>query len=177
MTATVSDTVTCPYCGAEVIKGSDACASCGQSLWEMMLPEWAVNISESHFTLPISAIRLSQPVTVPATATVGQTIAAMADNPLGAAVIVDGSKIAGVFTDRDVLSKVAASSTSMDAPISEYMTPDPAVLRDDDTMATALHKMGAGGFRHIPLTRDGELVAMVTARDILSWLLSRYFDE
>jgi hypothetical protein len=36
--------------------------------------------------------------------------------------------------------------------------------------------MGAGGFRHIPLTRDGELVAIVTARDVLQWVLTCYFD-
>jgi CBS domain-containing protein len=57
------------------------------------------------------------------------------------------------------------------------MTHDPVVLRDDDLMATALHKMGTGGFRHIPLVRDGELVAIITARDVVSWLLGHYFGD
>jgi CBS domain-containing protein len=56
------------------------------------------------------------------------------------------------------------------------MTPDPVVLREDDTMAFALNKMGDGGFRHVPVVRDGELVGMITVRDIMNWVLGRYFD-
>jgi len=50
------------------------------------------------------------------------------------------------------------------------------VLRDDDTMAMALNKMGDGGFRHIPIVRGGELVGMITARDVMGWVLGKYFD-
>jgi CBS domain-containing protein len=56
------------------------------------------------------------------------------------------------------------------------MTPDPVVLRDDDTMAMALNKMGDGGFRHIPIVKSGELVGIITARDVMSWVLGKYFD-
>jgi CBS domain-containing protein len=56
------------------------------------------------------------------------------------------------------------------------MTPDPVVLRVDDSMAVALNKMGVGGFRHVPVTRDGTLVGLVTARDLMSWVMGRFFD-
>ena len=49
-------------------------------------------------------------------------------------------------------------------------------MRDGDTVAMALNKMGDGGFRHIPLTRDGVLSAMVNGRDVMTWIMSRYFD-
>jgi CBS domain-containing protein len=43
-------------------------------------------------------------------------------------------------------------------------------------MAAALNKMGDGGFRHIPMLHDGNLAGIVTGRDVLQWLLGRYFD-
>jgi CBS domain-containing protein len=173
----VTNIISCPYCGADVIRGSDDCDNCGQSLVGLLITETALNISESHFSVPISAIRLSRPVVVSTGVSLREAIDAMKGDAAGAAVIVDGRRVAGIITDRDILRRVAAGSASLDEPVTAYMTPDPVVLRDDDTMATALHKMGAGGFRHIPLTRDGELVAMVTARDIVTWLLARYFDD
>jgi CBS domain-containing protein len=173
----VINIISCPYCGADVIRGTDNCDNCGQSLVGLLIPETALSISESHFSVPISAIRVSRPVILTPGASLREAVAAMKGDASGAAVVVDNGRVAGIITDRDILRRVAAGSASLDQPVTGYMTPDPVVLRDDDTMATALHKMGAGGFRHIPLTRDGELVAMVTARDIVTWLLARYFDD
>jgi CBS domain-containing protein len=176
VTAVVSNIVSCPYCGADVIEGSDSCASCGQSLWELPLPGWALETNESQFAVPISALRTSRPLTVRPDMPIAEVLRAIAHDASGAAVVVDGDRVVGIFTDRDVLLKVAGAG-SHTGPVSDYMTADPVVLRDDDLMATALHKMGSGGFRHIPLTRDGRLVSIVTARDIVTWLLGRYFDE
>ena len=50
------------------------------------------------------------------------------------------------------------------------MTPDPVVLRHDDPVALAIHKMAVGGFRHIPLMRDGRAAGVVTARDVFRHL-------
>ena len=46
--------------------------------------------------------------------------------------------------------KVAGKGLSASA-VREFMTPDPVVLRPDDTLAVAIHKMAVGGFRHIPV--------------------------
>ena len=46
------------------------------------------------------------------------------------------------------------------------MTPDPVVLRHDDPIAVAIHKMAVGGFRHIPIVEDGRPTGVVTARDV-----------
>ena len=121
-------------------------------------------------------MRLSKPRTVSPQASVREAIAAMKDDPLGAVVVTQDGAVAGIFTERDVLKRIAGQPQLLDGPVSAYMTADPVVLRDDDLMAVALNKMGDGGFRHIPITRDGQLVGMVTARDVMAWVLGRYFD-
>jgi CBS domain-containing protein len=50
------------------------------------------------------------------------------------------------------------------------MTPDPVVLRQDDPVAVAIHKMAVGGFRHVPIVDDGVPIGVVSARDVFRHL-------
>jgi CBS domain-containing protein len=55
--------------------------------------------------------------------------------------------------------------------MSQVMTRDPVVLRFDDSVAVAIHKMAVGGFRHIPLVDGGRATGIVSARDLFRYLL------
>ena len=171
------DIISCPFCGSDVIRGSDTCDSCGRELSGTMDSETTLDIADSHFAVPLSSVRVSKATLILTSATVAEAVAAVAGDVGGAAIVLDGQKVAGIFTERDVLRKVAGANIDMSARVSDYMTADPVLLREDDLVATALHKMGSGNFRHIPLVRgDGQLVGVVTARDIMNWLLTRYFE-
>ena len=54
--------------------------------------------------------------------------------------------------------------------VGDLMTPDPVVLRHDDPIAIAIHKMAVGGFRHIPILDGGRPTGVVTARDVFHHL-------
>jgi len=168
--------VVCPSCGSENIEGVDSCEHCTMDLRSIDVPESSQVVSGSDLTLPVLSARISRPRTVRIEVSVRDAIAAMREDPSGAVIIMDGGRVAGIFTDRDVLTRVAGRPGVMDDPVANHMTPDPVVLREDDMMAFALNKMGDGGFRHMPVVRDGELVGMVTVRDIMNWVLGRYFD-
>lgn len=176
MVAKQENIVICPSCGAENIEGADTCERCMSDLRSIDIPETTQIVSESDLLIPISSVRMTRPRIVAPTQTVRDAIQAMKDDPTGAVVVVAGGKTVGILTDRDVLKKAAARDGVMDEPVEVYMTHDPVVLREDATMAYALNKMGDGGFRHIPVTRDGELVGMITVRDVMNWVLGRYFD-
>ncbi|MFN8618654.1 MAG: CBS domain-containing protein [Dehalococcoidia bacterium] len=176
MVAKQENIVICPSCGAENIEGADNCERCLSDLRSIDVPETTQVVSESDLIIPISSVRMTKPRVVAPTQTVREAVATMKDDPTGAVVVVSEGKTVGIFTDRDVLKKVAAKAGALDEQVGRYMTPDPVVLREDDTMAYALNKMGDGGFRHIPVTRDGELVGMITVRDVINWVLGRYFD-
>lgn len=168
--------VVCPSCGTENIEGVDTCEHCTMDLRSIDVPESSQVVSDSDLTMPVSSVRLSRPHTVLATQTVREAIATMKSDPTAAVVVMDGTTVAGIFTDRDVLTRVAGRPGVMDEPVARYMTADPVVMRDDDMMAFALNKMGDGGFRHMPVMHDGELVGMITVRDVMNWVLGRYFD-
>jgi CBS domain-containing protein len=168
--------VICPSCGAENIEGADTCERCTMDLRSIDVPESVQVASESDLNISISSVRMTRPRTVTPLQSVREAIVEMKADPTGAVVVLDGSNVAGIFTDRDILKRAAGKPGVLDQPILNYMTKDPVVLREDDTMAHALNKMGDGGFRHIPVVRGTELVGMITVRDIMNWVLGRYFD-
>ncbi|MGH7224104.1 MAG: CBS domain-containing protein, partial [Gemmataceae bacterium] len=52
-------------------------------------------------------------------------------------------------------------------PIQDFMTADPETVRPTDTLAFALHKMDVGGYRHLPVLKDGQLLGIISVRDML----------
>jgi len=167
--------IVCPGCGHLNIEGFDECENCLSDLRTVDVPVTAQPETESHLSGPLCDVKLSAPLMVSPETTVRAVIAAMQDHGTTAAVVVESGALRGIFTDRDVLKRVALQDLPVETPISEVMTPDPVALRETDSMAVALNKMGTGGFRHIPLLRDGEVVSMLTARDALRWVMGWYF--
>jgi CBS domain-containing protein len=98
--------------------------------------------------------------------TVGEAISLMAQNRIGSALIMEGGRLIGIFTERDT---VRAISHSHDAPaheISSWMTRDPKTVGPDVEVDDALRTMLDNGFRHLPVVERGEVVGMVSMRDL-----------
>lgn len=93
----------------------------------------------------------------------------MAEKKIGALLLVDDNRIAGIFTERDALNKVLADGLDADSTrVSLVMVKDPQTIRADKPLAYALQFMADGGFRHVPVVdADGTPLGMVSARDAL----------
>jgi len=114
------------------------------------------------------------PITLAPQDSVGQAIQIMQDKRIGALVIVEDERPVGMFTERDVLSKVVGRITDFKSVrIKELMTPNPICLRIDDKIAYALNQMTVGGFRHIPIIDlHGRATGIISVRDIADFLAS-----
>lgn len=166
--------VICPNCGFENIEGTDSCENCQSDLRSLDVPVTAQQSSESELTLPLAEVQLSRPVTIESGASLKEALDLMHSAGTEALVVIDAGVIRGIFTERDILKRVAGQALPPDTPITSVMTRDPVVLRETDSMAVAMNKMGVGGFRHIPLARGDDVIAMVTVRDVLKWVLGQY---
>jgi CBS domain-containing protein len=90
---------------------------------------------------------------------------------------MDGARLAGIFTERDVLNRVSPDRSALDQPVSQHMTANPMVLRINDSIAYALHAMSVNGYRHLPVVdEDGHAVSIISARDVLRLLAVRFAD-
>ena len=80
--------------------------------------------------------------------------------------------MAGIFTERDAMLKLAGKPLE-GVRVGDAMTGDPVILRPDDTVAVAIHKMAVGGFRHIPLVDDrGTATGIIAAVDLFHHVLA-----
>ncbi len=159
----------CPHCGDDNLPGSEQCANCQHDLTQLDLPTAQDRVESSLMGDPVRALRPRTPVTLPQTATVGKAIETMLANNLGALLVVDeAGRLVGIFSERDLLTKVAGIHADYaERPVREFMTADPETVREDDTLAFALHKMDVGGYRHVPLVKGGQPVGVLSVRDML----------
>ena len=120
------------------------------------------------------AIRELEPktaVAVSETTSIEEAIRLMVDRDIGAVLVVKDGRVAGIFTERDVLRRVVLSGVDRVRPVVEVMTGGPETLEADDAIAFALNLMVVGGFRHVPLVNDdGTLEGMVSVRDVVEFI-------
>ena len=129
---------------------------------------------------PLHELPELQPVVcLPSTAKVSEAIESMAGERVGIILIVDDGVLVWVFSERDVLLKVAASGINIsETAVADLMTVNPQTLRPEDELVYALNLMSVGGFRHVPIVNDnGQPVAVVSMRDIVEYIVSLYPDE
>src|SRR5205823_10520305 len=100
---------------------------------------------------------------------VRQALQLMLGDNLGALLVVDDhGRLIGVFSERDLLMRVTPlPEPNLDLPVRRFMTPNPETVTPGDTLAFALHKMDVGGYRHLPVLKDGLPVGVVSVRDML----------
>ena len=93
----------------------------------------------------------------------------MAEKKIGALLVVEGNRIAGIFTERDALNKVLAGGMNPDTTtLAQVMVSHPLTIREDKPLAYALYMMAEGGFRHVPVVdAEGVPLGMVSSRDAL----------
>lgn len=115
-----------------------------------------------------SIIRRRTLVAQPPTATVREAATMMADRGVGAVPVVQGRNLIGIFTERDILTRVVARGRSVERTrLQEVMTRRPETVATDCPIIEALDVMIVGGFRHLPVVRAGEVVGVISLRDIL----------
>jgi CBS domain-containing protein len=166
--------ILCPYCEAENIEGTDECQACGEALTELSRRIPSSSLEADLLRDRIERLWPKSPSTVTPDTPVAKVLKKMVDERIGCVMVVDGGKLAGIFSERDALMKLNTDAPKfLTHPISNFMTPDPVTLETNDKIAYALHKMNLGGYRHVPILFHGKLVGVISIRDILQYLTER----
>ena len=130
--------------------------------------------------LPIRSLpTLKQPVCVKPSTTVREAIEAMNQHRVGCVLVEERQMLTGVFSERDVLTKLATCNANLDTTlVADVMTADPECLTLDDGVVYALNKMSVGGFRHVPLIdAEGRPTGVVSMRDIVDFIVDLFPSE
>lgn len=159
----------CPNCGHDNVPGEEQCENCHNDLTQLDQPVAQDRVERSLMEDPVTVLRPQPPVMLPPSATVAEAMRTMLERNIGAVLIVgDDGKVAGIFSERDLLTKVAGLIDDYAGrPVSELMTPAPLTVRPTDTLAFLLHQMDGGGYRHLPVIDGARPVGMISVRDML----------
>jgi CBS domain-containing protein len=104
---------------------------------------------------------------------IAQAAAAMVAAGVGSAVIMQGSFLAGILTERDVLRAAASGQDLRSSPVADWMTADPQSASPDGAAEDAAQIMLLHGFRHLPVVEGRQVCGVVSLRDLFAARIRR----
>lgn len=126
---------------------------------------------------PVSELMAENPLVVDADATVVAAVNAMNERRTGCVLAQQGGKLAGIFTERDVLRKVIFRDGDRSMKVEAVMTKNPETLPPGASVAYALNKMSVDGYRHIPIVdKAGKAIGVLSVKDIVNFVVEFFPD-
>ena len=107
-----------------------------------------------------------------------QTVQAMVEKNIGAVPVLHNGKLVGIFSERDLMQRVVAESRDARSTcLAEVMTDDPLTINMNEDLESCMALMRRHNFRHLPVCHEGQLIGIVSLRDILLHDLNEKDDE
>jgi len=122
--------------------------------------------------VPVGDVMTVRVVSVAPDTTVQEAITRMLEEGIGAVAVCDGTRLVGIFTERDVLRIAGEGPARFDAlTIETVMTPRPLTISPEDDILEAAALMAAKRIRHLPVCQGEFLVGMIGIRDLMGRLV------
>jgi CBS domain-containing protein len=134
-----------------------------------------MQIEERVRVVEVVALAVDPPVVVDAATPLRDVLRRMRDEKSGCALVTRDERLAGIVTERDVVTRVAGVHGVLDGPVAEVMTSDPEHIRPRDRLSTAVRLMRRRGYRHVPVVDDdGRVLGCVRHEDVVGYLAEVY---
>ena len=97
-----------------------------------------------------------------------ETVQIMVERNIGAVPVTHNGKLVGIFSERDLMSRVVAEGRDPRSTcLAEVMTDDPVTISMNEELESCMALMRRHNFRHLPVCHEGHLIGMISLRDIL----------
>ena len=106
-----------------------------------------------------------------------QAIEVMKRDEGGCAIVCEGERVVGIFTERDLLSRIIGEEVDMNTPVGNWMSPVVSTLTLEASIGDAVSLMNEKSFRNIPLVKDEQLVGSISVFDVILYLAESYPKE
>ena len=124
-------------------------------------------VAETGKSRTVADIMSRPVVTVNGDDKMAEAAATMGERRVGSVVAVEGTRPVGILTERDLVRFTASGGDAGTALVSEWMTSSPDSVAPDVDVTQAFASLSEHGYRHIPVVDDGELVGIVSMRDLM----------
>jgi CBS domain-containing protein len=124
---------------------------------------------------PVSRLEPTPPREVERSARVSDAVEVMRRDNVGCVLVCEAGKLVGLFTERDLMTRVLAVGKPLDLPVADFMTPDPETVSPKDPIRLAVRKMNAGGRRHLPVVDDDRRpLGVLSVKRVVRYLVEHY---
>jgi CBS domain-containing protein len=107
--------------------------------------------------------------------TVADAVALMRENRVGCVLVIEAGRLAGIFTERDLMRRVLAAGKPLTLPVIEVMTARPVVVHLKQPIRIAVQHMQEGGYRHLPVVdENGHAVGILSVKRIIRYLVEHF---
>jgi len=123
----------------------------------------------------VSRLEPTAPRAIDANQTIADAVTVMREENIGCLLVTEFGKLVGLFTERDLLTRVLAPGQPLNTPIRESMTANPVTVSPKDSVRTAVKRMQKGGYRHLPVVDEsGRPVGILSARRVVHYLVEHF---
>lgn len=123
----------------------------------------------------VNRLHPPRPLCVDAGEAVAAAVAVMRRERVGCLLVTERGELVGIFTERDLLKKVLARGEPLSTPLAAVMTARPVSVNALDSVRTAVERMQAGGYRHVPVVDEGNRpVGVLSAKRIIRYLAEHF---
>lgn len=123
----------------------------------------------------VSRLNPAEPHTISEHAPVTDAVALMRLHRVSCVLVVRDECLVGIFTERDLLTRLLAVAKPLTLAVGECMTPAPVTVNPKDPVRTAIKRMQSGGYRHLPVVEeDGRPVGVLSAKQIVQYLAEHF---
>ena len=143
-----------------------------RSMQELM-EEQEIALRDKDLMVPIKALNLKKVVTVEPETSIKQCVETLLARHFGCLVVVKNNHLKGIFTERDVLLKIAGEKIDLaKATVEDFMTPNPVTLTMNDPIISGLRLMHQGGYRHVIIVdENGAPASVLSIRDVVHYIV------
>lgn len=139
------------------------------------LPRANESFSADLLEETLETLKPHKPFCVDVDDALDQVIQGMAERNHGCVLVREGEALVGIFTERDLLRKVAGKIDPKVTRMRQVMTPNPEAVSFHDTIAAALNKMSIGGFRHVPLVDiQRRPVGILSVKELVNYFVGHF---
>ena len=161
----------CPHCGHENLPGVERCVECLTSLQHGERGARRAAPPRAFLGAPVRELEPGRALCLSPEESVARALEAMRAWGLGCVLAVEGDRLVGILTERDVLLKRAGAEPDLTRlPIRSVMSREVETLAPSDGIVFALNKMSVGGHRYIPIVEGDRPTGVVSIREVFRFV-------
>ena len=123
----------------------------------------------------VARLEPTAPRQIDAACPVAGAVAALREYRVGCLLVTRDGRLVGIFTERDLLTRVLAAGLSLDTPVRRVMTPDPVSVGLQEPVRQAIRRMQDGGYRHLPvIDADYRPVGILSAKRVIRYIADHF---